>query len=99
MINGGILHHPHLSGTVKDKRVILLVHEEMLHLPTRLRHFLFKFAITVNGQREDDALTLQLTVGCKIKYEIVKQLVRCLGHRCRLYQILRRIDAGSIWNQ
>ena len=36
MIDGGILHQVHLLMVIENKRVVILAHEEMFHLPMSL---------------------------------------------------------------
>ena len=36
MIDGGILHQVHLLTVIENKRIVILAHEEMFHLPMSL---------------------------------------------------------------
>ena len=37
MVDSGILHQVHLLTVIENKRVVILTHEEMFHLPMSLR--------------------------------------------------------------
>ena len=91
VVDRRILGELHLPFIVQDQRIVVLVHEEMLHAPMSLLYLLLKLAIAIHRQGEDDALELQPAVGRKVKHEIVEQLISCLRHRSLRNQILRRV--------
>ena len=94
-----VLDNIHLTHIVENKRVEILMHKEMLHLPTLLRNECGVSAID-NRQRENDALHLQLTVGSEVEEEVVEQLVSSLRHGSLGYNLVQsvghRLDTVSM---
>ena len=98
MIDSSILHQFHLFLIIKNQRVIILAHEEMLHLPMFFFYLLGQFLTVIYRQREDNTTFLQLSVSCKIKHEIIKKLVSRLWHRSLLYQLFCRVHRLGVGN-
>mgnify|MGYP007011422156 CR=1 FL=1 len=98
MIDSSILHQFHLFLIIKNQRVIILAHEEMLHLPMFFFYLLGQFLTVIYRQREDNTTFLQLSVSCKIKHKIIKKLVSRLWHRSLLYQLFCRVHRLSVGN-
>ena len=90
MTNGSVLNYIHLTQIIKNKRIKILMHKEMLHLPTLLWHKCGVRTID-NRQREHYTLHLQLTIGRKVEEEVVEQLVGCLGHWSLGYNLIQSV--------
>ena len=91
VVDRRVLGELHLLLIVQNQRIVVLVHEEMLHAPMSLLDLLLQLAVAIHGQREDNALELQLTVGSEVKHEIVEQLISCLRHRRLRNQVFCRV--------
>ena len=70
--NCGIFNQLHLLSIVKDKRIIILTHEEMLHLPLLFGYLFLNLAIAIHRQWEDNTLALQFSIGRKVEHKIIK---------------------------
>ena len=85
-----VLDNIHLTHIVENKRVEILMHKEMLHLPTLLRNERGVVAIDYR-QRENDALHLQLTICREVEEEVVEQFVSRLWHRSLGYNLIQSV--------
>lgn len=97
MIDGGVLHDIHLLHVVENKRVEILMHEEVVHLPAFLGQK--RSVLTRNdGQGENDSLHLKLSVGGEIEEEIVEQLVCSRWHRSLRDNLVESVCSRRVRN-
>lgn len=75
-----ILHQIRLLLAVENQGVVVLPHEEMVHVPLILLNAACQLSVLKHLEREVDAVALQLAVGCKIEKEVIEKLVGSLWH-------------------
>ena len=80
MVQSRIIHQVQLLGGVKDQRVVVLLHEERLHLPLALLYGLLRFIIAHDRQGETGAFQLQTLAGRIVEEEVVEEFVGSDGH-------------------
>lgn len=97
MIDGGVLNDIHLLHVVENKRIEILMHEEVIHLPSFLGQ---KRSVLTrnNGQGENDTLHLKLYVGGEIEEEIVEQLVCRRWHRSLRDNLVESVCSRRVRN-
>ena len=91
-IQVGRLRELYLFLIIKDKRVIALFAEEIIHLPVSTCQLRSLCTIDYR-QWELNTIHLQLLISNKVKEEVIKQLVCCLWHRSSSNHLRGRVNA------